>query len=220
MLQILKICLWLGTFLLLPAFPIWGQAVRENSHQVFVSVYNDAGVWAAVLERAEQEAGKVFARTGLEVVWVICSTPQSGLRNQSSCQRFAWPSYLALHIVPRSIHAGGEVFGTAFLSAEGQGCYRDVFYDQVTALHQDWNVGMAEILGNVAAHEIGHLLLGLTAHSSTGIMRAHWQGEELRRLARGNLLFTAEQGEHMRGKLMAAHPAGPPPLVIAAQWMY
>jgi hypothetical protein len=205
-LPVRRTCLWLGTLLLLVAFPVWGQTPSTDAdlHQVFVSVYDNAGVPAAVLEQAEQGTGKIFARIGLELVWFNCSAPHSSLRNQSTCQRFAWPTYLALRIVPRSVHPDGEVFGTAFLSAEGEGCYSNVFYDQIRALHQDWNVGLAEILGHVAAHELGHLLLGLNAHSSTGIMRAHWQGQELQRMARGNLLFTTEQGERMRTRLIPA----------------
>ena len=91
----------------------------------------------------------------------------------------------------------------AFLSAEGTGCYSDVFYDRATELHANWNVGLADILGNVMAHELGHLLLGSNSHAGTGIMRAHWQGEELRRLSQGGLWFTNEQGDHMRGNRTA-----------------
>jgi hypothetical protein len=73
-------------------------------------------------------------------------------------------------------------------------------------LHASWNVALADILGNVMAHELGHLLLGSSSHAGMGIMRAHWQGEELRRLSRGSLSFTNEQADHMRGKLIATQP--------------
>jgi hypothetical protein len=95
------------------------------------------------------------------------------------------------------------VFGVAFLSADGEGCYSDVFFDQAMELHATWSVALAEILGTVIAHELGHLLLGSNSHSGVGIMRAHWQGEELRRLSRGGLGFTNEQAGDMRGKVIA-----------------
>ena len=75
--------------------------------------------------------------------------------------------------------ATSEVFGVAFLSDEGTGCYSDVFYDRAMELHADWHVGLSDILGSVMAHELGHLLLGSNSHSPAGVMRAHWQGEEL-----------------------------------------
>ena len=101
------------------------------------------------------------------------------------------------------------MFGVAFLSAEGTGCYSDVFYDRAMELHVNWNVGLADTLGNVMAHELGHLLLGSNSHASTGIMRAHWQGEELRHLSWGRLSFTNQQADHMRGKLIATLPEKP-----------
>ena len=121
------------------------------------------------------------------------------------CAQFVWPAYLALRIMSHSIRSVNEVFGVAFLSAEGTGCYSDVFYEQALKLHADWSAGLADILGGVVAHELGHLLLGSNSHGHTGIMRAHWEHEELRRLGMGNLLFTPEEAEHMREKVMATH---------------
>lgn len=125
------------------------------------------------------------------------------------CASFEWPTHLAVRVVPQSRLSTNEVFGVAFLSAEGTGCYSDVFYDRVMELHANWNVGLQDILGSVIAHELGHLLLGSNSHASAGIMRAHWQGEELRRLSRGNLWFTSVQADHMRGKMNATQRERP-----------
>lgn len=136
---------------------------------------------------------------------------------EGGCAQFAWPTYLALRIMPHSIGSVNEVFGVAFLSAEGTGCYSDVFYEQALNLHADWNVGLADILGGVVAHELGHLLLGSNSHGHTGIMRAHWEHEQLRSLAMGNLLFTTEEAEHMRGKVIATRSANSRRLAVTAQ---
>jgi hypothetical protein len=113
-----------------------------------------------------------------------------------------------------------EVFGVAFLSAEGTGCYSDVFFDQATELRADWNIDLASLLGNVAAHELGHLLLGTKSHARDGIMKARWQQEELLKVRRDSLLFTKEQAEHMRGKLVIAHSPSRPRLVMEARSSY
>ena len=119
------------------------------------------------------------------------------------CGLVDWPDHLALRIVAHSPRFPNEVFGVAFLSAEGVGCYSDVFYDLATGLHAESNVGVANILGNVIAHELGHLLLGSNSHALSGIMKARWENEELKRMAKGGLFFTAEQAEHIRERLVA-----------------
>ena len=134
-------------------------------------------------------------------------------QSELDCASFAWPTRLAVRIVPRSTRPTSEVFGVAFLSDEGTGCYSDVFYDQAMQLHADWHVGLSDLLGNVMAHELGHLLLGPNSHSRAGVMRAHWQEEELQQLSRGNLRFTDEQAEQMLGKLNRAHQ----PVALAAR---
>ena len=253
MLPFWKTCLLLVTFLLGFTFPAWPEAYPHERPQVFVSVYDDAGVSAAVLIQAEQRAARIFDEAGVDVVWKNCPTSrthvgpdalvrageqsspgflggaeQRGLRQEQlntagprlagrvgapaptrsglDCVSFAWPTRLAVRIAPQSASSASEVFGVAFLSDEGTGCYSDVFYDRARELHADWNVGLSDILGNVMAHELGHLLLGSNSHSAAGIMRAQWQGEELHRLSRGSLWFTSEQASHMRGKLNGASP--------------
>jgi hypothetical protein len=124
----------------------------------------------------------------------------------SDCGWLEWPTHLAVRIVRQSTHWPHEVFGLAFLSSEDTGCYSDVFYDRATELQSAWNVALSDILGNVMAHELGHLLLGSNAHASAGIMQARWKDEEVNRMARGNLLFSAEQANSMRTKLAAVRP--------------
>ena len=92
------------------------------------------------------------------------------------------------------------------LSDDGTGCYSDVFYDRIADRSTQMigsNVGAWRTSWeNVMAHELGHLLLGSNSHAGAGIMRARWQGEELRRVSRSGLWFTNdEQADHMRKKL-------------------
>jgi len=95
-----------------------------------------------------------------------------------------------------------DVFGAAFVGRDGSGQYTDVYYDHVSELHRDWRVPIANVLGHVMAHEIGHLLLGLNSHSNLGIMRGSWSREELEAAERGRLLFSSEQSRLMRERLM------------------
>ncbi|PYY15245.1 MAG: hypothetical protein DMG60_18205 [Acidobacteria bacterium] len=73
----------------------------------------------------------------------------------------------------------------------------------ISPLHREWNISLVGVLGHVIAHEIGHLLLGLNSHSTSGIMRGLWEEEELKAVERGRLLFTSQQSRLMRQKLIA-----------------
>jgi hypothetical protein len=68
-----------------------------------------------------------------------------------------------------------------------------VFYHRVEELARKAQGLQYQILGNTMAHEIGHLLLGSTGHSPTGIMKAKWSREELQPSAIGFLVFTPQQ---------------------------
>jgi hypothetical protein len=76
-----------------------------------------------------------------------------------------------------------------------------IFYDRIERLESravSANPTAQQILGYAMAHEIGHVLLGSTQHSSTGIMKGFWGQTEFERLAKGWLGFTTQQSEVMR----------------------
>lgn len=55
-----------------------------------------------------------------------------------------------------------------------------------------------KFLGHFMAHELAHLLLPQYAHSSTGLMRAQWNRDDLERAQHGQLGFTQEQASLIR----------------------
>ena len=196
--------------LLTVAFPGSGSE-RSTRPQVIISVYNDAQASAQLLTQAEQEATKIFRKIGVDSVWIECQSPEAGPKPE--CGPPSGPTHLSLRIVPWSSKSGDAVFGMAFLSPEGEGTYCDVFYDSVEKLRRDWRVSRSRVLGHTMAHEIGHLLLGTNAHSSKGLMRSNWQGQELWRIERGTLLFTPEQARSMQNKLVSSTERKPIPQI-------
>lgn len=171
------------------------QSFAQNP-QVTVFVYHDAQVPSDTLTRAEQGAAKIFSRAGFDVVWLNCTHAESS--GSAVCDETDRPGHLVLritsHVAPSTDDAA---FGVAFLAADGTGRYGDVFWEKAQDLHVKWNVNLAGILGSVMAHEMGHLLLGSNAHAISGIMRAHWESGELRRIAMGTLVFLPEQAKRM-----------------------
>jgi hypothetical protein len=61
--------------------------------------------------------------------------------------------------------------------------------DQAAAANVPWVL----VLSYAAAHEVGHLLLGDRAHTSRGLMRAHWDRGDYMAMSQNRLHFTNEQ---------------------------
>jgi hypothetical protein len=129
-------------------------------------------------------------------------------KTDDACRQLDVPAQFVVRIVPEPFGPTDTVFGVAFLGKDGTGKYSDVFWDRCEGMHRDSGVNAATLLGTVAAHEIGHLLLGSNAHSAMGIMAPHWEQEELRHAGMGSLLFTHEQSVHMRTRIRSRQSWG------------
>jgi hypothetical protein len=168
--------------------------------QITVSVYDDVSVPRDTLARAEEQATKIFWRAGLDVSWLDCS-PANSARCAAAFD-IDKPFHLSLRITPDVANSTSDTaFGVAYLAADGTGRYGDVFWKRAQDLQGSSKGDLALILASVMAHEIGHLLLGSNAHAISGIMRAHWEPRELRRISMGSFVFLPEQGKRMRARV-------------------
>jgi hypothetical protein len=192
---------------LLSSGPCFGAKSGAPSAWMTISVYNDANVPADAIASAETTAARIFRSAGLEVRWIVCTPSTDPAPKAAACSQVAFPSHLHVRIVPRSRNLTSSTFGVSYLSADGTGCYSDIFFAPIVDLHSSSGQDIGPILGHVMAHEIAHLLLGANSHSEAGIMRAHWQGKELVGTSKGELLFTEEQSQAMRQWLSMARQA-------------
>ena len=169
----------------------------SGNPQLVVCVYNDAGIPAPVIERAQREVAKIFRSAGLPIEWSSAATTAESPAWRLTPASPVRPT-LAMRIVPRSRNLSGEVFGIAFLGPDGFGQQADVFYDNVASLskHAVRNSGL--ILGAVMAHELGHLVLGSNSHAASGLMKAHWDSEELKKMSMGQLRFEPTQAVQLQ----------------------
>jgi hypothetical protein len=169
---------------------------------VTISVYDYAHISAELLTAAERDAQKIFRRAGVETVWVTCLPIPEKIESQNCYVVNA--SHLMLKILPHAIGAQvrerSDVLGTAIVDEKGVGYYGYAFYDRVQRVAEEHRLGHA-LLGDVLAHEIGHLLLGSNSHTVSGIMCAHWNGEELRRISEGTMFFAPNQSRLMRDRV-------------------
>lgn len=185
---------------------LWGRGTpnspTEEKAQVTVSVYNEAAVPGEVLSRAEQVASRIFERAGIEVNWLNCRVPAASEEAAIACREMAFPKHLHLRIVRRSAGLNGEAMGISFQGEDGIGCFADLFYEPMEKLEESDGTNVASLLGQVAAHEIGHLLLGTNSHAVAGIMQARWTADRLTSPALARLVFLDRESQKMKERLL------------------
>jgi hypothetical protein len=187
----------LCAFICVSTLSLAAEVHPSPSHpQVVVSVFNDAGVEERTLLAAENTASQIYHQAGLELAWESC-----GKEEGRPCTDPAGPAHVALRIEhqPRSLAA--DVYGVAYLGDNGVGSYCDLFYDRIAALYRQGKVSEGRILGIIAAHELGHLLLGSHAHSAMGIMRPQWQPQDFGDSIQSLRCFSRQQVQTMAQKL-------------------
>lgn len=162
--------------------------------EITVLVQNHAKLSQPFLKTAEGEAARIFRAAGVHVRWVDCSKGEV-------CHHVPGAGEFVLNIVPDGKTSSDLVYGMAFLGPDGEGKYSDVFFRRIEAACALNGNNVPRFLGTIAAHELGHLILGSHAHTYEGVMSAVWKDPVLQRMNMGSLLFTREQSINIRARL-------------------
>jgi len=140
-----------------------------------VTVCMEANVRSDIAMRAQWLASKMFAEIGVTLHW------RDGLRH---CPPLDIDITLDERTSP-TLKPGALAYALPY-----EGTHIHVFYDRI-AQHEKNMV--PSILAHVLAHEITHILEGVVCHSASGIMKAHWDDKDLRRMTFEPLKF--EKGD-------------------------
>jgi len=187
----------LGIALLISSSRVGAKNLAKPEPVLTISVYNGADVPRDTLQQAEKEAARVFRKAGIEVKWQNCEAPAES-QVSVACREAIFPAHLHVRIARKPLRAKDGVLGISFLGADGRGCQADLFYERMEDLTESSHGSLASLLGHVAAHEVGHLLLGTNSHAAAGIMQAHWTGDKL-----VGLYFSPAESARMRKRLAA-----------------
>lgn len=175
----------------------------DLEHPLCIRLYNAAAVPSATLKSATAEVTRIFATSGINVIWEqpATETPEDRGTDMSSAPlpgRQRGHPYIAVRILPRtatSIRPGALGFALPFAQT---GAQVSLFYDRVEATARSQSVTPYVVLAYAMAHEIGHVLLRSSEHSAAGLMQARWN-QTTWRLATGGLLsFLPQQRERIR----------------------
>jgi hypothetical protein len=96
-----------------------------------------------------------------------------------------------------------DAVGSAATTPEARGRIAYVLYDRVVAAALGAGWDPVDFMSVVIAHEIGHLLLPHGSHTPDGLMRGHWEMNDLRTVDRRTLKFSEDQAEQMRQMLLS-----------------
>lgn len=170
-----------------------------------VQIHDYAEVEPKQLAEAKRVAAAIFEKAGVVSSWMEGDTsekPNSHLVEQGPSRL----SYIYVHILPQSMAGQIAIRSNTMGWAPGSGPDRTfvyVFYDRVEKFAAKTSCPcVSQILGEVIAHEIGHILLNLTSHSQAGIMRGDWGLKDMQDVVYGSLLFTQRQAEVIRAEVI------------------
>ena len=131
---------------------------------ITVRVDDKAGVQGALLNIAKARATEVFAMSGIRIEWI---DGKQGARQKVSA------AYMILIMAeaPAKLKAAMEQLGTDVMGQGAPSVGRAyIYYDRVVAFRPVPPRDIPSTLGDVLAHELGHLILP-PGHSPVGIMR-------------------------------------------------
>lgn len=162
--------------------------VRSGRVSLTVAIDDRAHVPGPFLRDAEERAADVFRMSKLDIVWV--RTGDAKLLALST------PLTVIIEMTPPSVnanvrHGGADVMGQAVRDV-GRAY---VYYDRVVAIATRAR-DLVTILGDVMAHELGHLLLP-RGHAIAGIMRP-----EVNMTSRRLETFSETEGNQLRTRII------------------
>jgi len=180
----------------------------EASARITVNVKDYANVDAKTLFQAGQVATEVYEEAGVKIDWI--NLPKTPTPSSVDATGSDQSSLSALHInilsdeMTKQFGMAKNVMGFA----PGEGPDRRlvyVFYSSARRLAQKrtpsnpvQSAAIPQILGEMMAHELGHVLLNLASHSESGVMKGVWDLRDMWNAGFGDLLFTSQQAAALR----------------------
>jgi hypothetical protein len=176
--------------------------------QVVVRTYDKLGVPPRELATALETARAILSGAALDLVWRECGP----------CDDRPGPRELIVRMVAAPAQAQPESLGYPLVDVrQRSGSLATIFANRVESMATAANFDPGVLLGRTIAHELAHLLIGTTEHSTHGLMRSHWNAREVERNLQPDWLLSRDEGTRMRRGLVArAREPRVPEVVVAA----
>jgi hypothetical protein len=167
--------------------------------KVRACVHSKNYVSFSVLGNAETIAARIFATAGVALEWRGIGS--AACRNSDGVRTVVLD--FQIDTAP-SDHPGALAYALPY-----EGSHMVVLFDRL-GRSAGGPGPVSTLLAHVMAHEITHLLEGVARHSRTGVMKAHWDRDDLMQMAYEPLPFALEDIELIqRGLRFSAVGATP-----------
>lgn len=186
-----------------------------------IHLQND-DVSVQTLRWATIETSRLFRAAAIDVTWQHLSDETARSRDieqdNGVCPQMNEPRYITLRLMREAPATVSEdAIGVARPFAQ-TGTQISIFINRVELLARFVNTPLYVILGHAMAHEIGHVLLASSQHSSTGLMEAHWNTISLHLASEGLLAFGREEAERMNARLANFQSCGIKSEIAGNNW--
>jgi hypothetical protein len=175
-------------------------AVVDPDLRVVIRTY-DASAAAGDLTLAQAAAAAILDDAGLAVTWVRCDAVFVR-GDDNPCLAPLAANELAIRFVRLPAHLAEQdlvTLGDSLVDTRLRaGSLATIYVNRVAALAERCRIDVRTLLGRTVAHEVGHLLLGTSAHASSGLMRAAWPQNALRRERADDWTFTLPDAHAIR----------------------
>ena len=165
--------------------------------KVVARLYNTARVPTATRDDALVVATRALS-PGVDIVWRKCDF-------EHACSSVPTAEELVIRLVrSRTGRGNGAVLelGHALIDNGARaGVFATIYVDRVEQMADTSQIDRAVLLGRAIAHELGHLLLMTTVHTSSGLMRGQWTTSVIRRRYPGDWSLTREDVVTIRKRL-------------------
>jgi hypothetical protein len=143
-------------------------APSRDDATIVLHVTNYAALSRDVLDAASARVAMVYQLIGVRIVWV---DGEVSLEQRQDGRLHLSVLLLSREMAEKTILARGIKEGVLANAHPASG-RASIFCDRIATM-PGAPTYLANPLGDVIAHEVGHLLLGVNSHSRSGIMRAN-----------------------------------------------
>jgi hypothetical protein len=178
------------------AFLFSGITLSDNQSKAAtleIHVHDGANLDERSLNQSLSTLRKILMLAGASPEIRVCGNPSTNLcgGRQEHGQKI-----VDLRISPRTadhpVNWQREPLGQSVVNDKG-GVYGTIYLDSVKRQASAANMPWTILTGYVAAHEIGHLILGSTDHSPTGVMKANWDAKDMLAMFQNSVHFNQQQ---------------------------